>query len=256
MKLLVEPNHPPFTSAHRGFSTAAPENTMSALHAAWKTGATVAEIDVRLSRDGELVLMHDRDLKRTTDGRGLLADKSWEELRRLDAGSWFDESFAGERIPSLEEVLLWAKDKIGLLVELKNFPERDPRFIDRLLALFRRLDAAESAVIIGFDHPTLAEIHHREPAWPIQMIYSARLTDPVGAARACGAGFVSLEPEFCVAEDVASLHEAGIAVLTTVHSLEDARAFHAMGVDFIEADDAGMLAMSVEEIAKSLSVAV
>ncbi|HEY8012994.1 MAG TPA: glycerophosphodiester phosphodiesterase, partial [Dongiaceae bacterium] len=59
MKLLVEPNHPPFTSAHRGFSTAAPENTMSALHAAWKTGATVAEIDVRLSRDGELVLMHD-----------------------------------------------------------------------------------------------------------------------------------------------------------------------------------------------------
>jgi NAD(P)H-dependent flavin oxidoreductase YrpB (nitropropane dioxygenase family) len=102
----------------------------------------------------------------------------------------------------------------------------------------------------------LAEIHHREPAWPIQMIYGARLTDPVGAARACGAGFVSLEPEFCPAEDVAALHEAGIAVLTTVHSLEDARAFHAMGVDFIEADDAGMLAMSVEEIAKGLSVAV
>jgi glycerophosphoryl diester phosphodiesterase len=68
---------------------------MSALHAAWKTGATVAEIDVRLSRDGELVLMHDSDLRRTTDGRGLLADKSWAELRRLDAGRWFDESFAG-----------------------------------------------------------------------------------------------------------------------------------------------------------------
>ena len=71
-----------------------------------------------------------------------------------------------------------------------------------------------------------------------------------------GAGFVSLEPEFCVPEDVAALHEAGIAVLTTVRSLEDARAFHAMGVDFIEANDAGMLAMSVEEIAKALSVAV
>ena len=256
MKLLAGPGHPPFTSAHRGFSTAAPENTMSALHAAWKAGATVAEIDVRLSHDGELVLMHDRDLRRTTDGRGLLADKSWAELRRLDAGRWFDESFAGERIPSLEEVLIWAKGKIGLLVELKNFPERDPRFVDRLLALFHRLDAAEAAIIAGFDHPTLAEIHRREPAWPIQMIYYARLTDPVGAARACGAGFVSLEPEFCLAEDVAALHEAGIAVLTTVHSLEDARAFHAMGVDFIEANDAGMLAMSVEEIAKDPAVAV
>jgi glycerophosphoryl diester phosphodiesterase len=256
MKLLTDPGHPPFTSAHRGFSTAAPENTMSALHAAWKTGATVAEIDVRLSHDGELVLMHDRDLRRTTDGRGFLADKSWAELRRLDAGRWFDESFAGERIPSLEEVLLWAKGKIGILVELKNFPDRDPRFVDRLLALFHRLDAAEGAILASFDHPTLADIHRREPEWPIQMIYHARLTDPVGAARACGAGFVSLEPEFCLAEDVAALHEAGIAALTTVYSLEDARVFHAMGVDFIEANDAGMLAMAVEEIAKHPAVAV
>jgi glycerophosphoryl diester phosphodiesterase len=256
MKLLVEPGHPPFTSAHRGFSTAAPENTMAALEGAWKAGATVAEIDVRLSRDGELVLMHDRALRRTTDGRGRLAEKTWDELRRLDAGSWFDPSFAGERIPHLEEVLIWAKGKIGLLVELKNFPERDPRFIDRLLALFNRLDAAERAIIAGFDHFALAKIHRREPSWPIQMIYGARLTDPVGAARACGAGFVSLEPEFCPAEDVAALHEAGIAVLTTVHSLADARAFHAMGVDFIEANDAGMLAMAVEEITKDLAVAV
>src|SRR5215813_5859761 len=101
MQLLVQPGQPPFTSAHRGFSTIAPENTMPALEAAWKAGATVAEIDVRLSRDGELVLMHDRGLERTTDGRGPVSEMSWAELQRLDAGRWFTDSFAGTRIPSL-----------------------------------------------------------------------------------------------------------------------------------------------------------
>jgi glycerophosphoryl diester phosphodiesterase len=251
MKLLVEAGHPPFTSAHRGFSTAAPENTMAALAAAWKAGATVAEIDLRLSRDGELVLMHDRDLKRTTDGSGRVAETTWDELRSLDAGRWFAESFAGERIPRLEEALIWAQGKIGLLVELKNFPDRDPRFVDRLLALINRLDAAANTIIASFDHVALAEIHRREPSWTIQMIYSARLADPVGAARACGASFVFLEPAFCLGEDVALLHAAGIAVQTAAHSLEEALAFHAMGVDFIEADDAAMLARAVAAIAKA-----
>jgi glycerophosphoryl diester phosphodiesterase len=256
MKLLVEPGHPAFTSAHRGFSTAAPENTMAALEGAWKAGASLAEIDVRLSRDGELVLMHDRDLQRTTGGSGRLAEKTWDELHRLDAGRWFAECFAGEPILRLEEVLIWAKGQDRASGRAEEFSERDPRFIDRFLALFHRLDAAESAIITGSDHPTLAEIHRREPTWPIQMIYAARLTDPVGAARACGANFVYLEPAFGLAEDVALLHEAGIAVQTAVHSLAEAHVFHAMGVDCIEADDAGMLATAVAEIAKAMAATV
>jgi glycerophosphoryl diester phosphodiesterase len=256
MKLLVDPGQPPFTSAHRGFSTAAPENTMAALEAAWKAGATAVEIDVRLSSDGELLLMHDRNVKRTTSGQGAVSELSWTELQRLDAGSWFAERFTGERIPSLEEVLIWARGKVGLLVELKNFPERDSRYIDHLLALFRRLDAAADNVIIGFDHPTLAEIHRREPDWPLQMIYNARLTDPVGAARACGAIMASIEPEFCVAEDVALLHAAGISVLTPTRSIAHARELHAIGVDFIEGDDTAMLAAAVATIGQDLAVAL
>ena len=113
--MCIRDRHPPFTSAHRGFSTAAPENTIAALDAAWKAGATAVEIDVRLSSDGELLLMHDRDVKRTTNGRGPVSELSWAELQRLDAGSWFGERFTGERIPSLEEVLTWARGKVGLL---------------------------------------------------------------------------------------------------------------------------------------------
>ncbi len=79
-------------------------------------------------------------------------------------------------------MLLWAKGKITFWSSFEDFSWLHPRFVDRLLALFHRFDAAEAAIIAGFDHPTLAEIHRREPSWPIQMIYNARLTDPAGAA--------------------------------------------------------------------------
>jgi glycerophosphoryl diester phosphodiesterase len=245
MELLRRGGRPPFTSAHRGHSAAAPENTLAALDAAWRAGATVAEIDVRMSRDGQLVLMHDRTLDRTTNGRGAVSAMTAAELGRLDAGSWFGPAFAGEPIPRLDTVLAWARGRIGLLVELKIFPERDPRYLPRVIDTFRALDVAAGSAIASFDHRVLAAVHAAEPAWPIEMIYNARLADPVAAARACGATLVSLEPEFCLAEDVAAMHQAGLAVLTTVLSLEHAAELDAMGVDFIEADDAGLLQSAV-----------
>jgi glycerophosphoryl diester phosphodiesterase len=245
MDLLRPTGRPPFTSAHRGHSTAAPENTLAALVAAWRAGATVAEIDVRMTRDGELILMHDRTLDRTTSGGGPVSASTMAEIGRLDAGGWFGAAFAGEPVPRLDEVLDWARGKIGLLVELKNFPERDARYIPSVIETFRRLDAASGAVIASFDHRVLMEIHAIEPDWPLEMIYNARLADPVAAARACSAGLVSLEPDFCLAEDVAALHGAGCAVLTTVLSLDHAALLNEMGVDFIEADDAGLLHKAV-----------
>jgi glycerophosphoryl diester phosphodiesterase len=245
MELLRTAGRPPFTSAHRGHSTAAPENTLAALAAAWRAGATVAEIDVRMTRDGELVLLHDPTLDRTTTGHGPVSARTLAELAELDAGGWFGAAFAGEAIPRLDEVLDWARGKIGLLVELKNFPERDPRYIPRVIETFRALDAAGEAAIASFDHRVLVEIHAREPDWPLEMIYNARLADPVAAARACAASLVSLEPDFCLAEDVAALHGAGLSVLTTVLSLDHALPLDEMGVDFIEADDAGLLQKAV-----------
>src|SRR6516225_6317825 len=133
MQLRRTEGQPPFTSAHRGHSAAAPENTLAALSAAWQAGATVAEIDLRMTADGELVLMHDRTLDRTTTGHGPVSQSSLAELKRLDAGTWFAPAFAGEPIPRFDEVLEWSRGKIGLLVELKIFPERDPRYIPRVI---------------------------------------------------------------------------------------------------------------------------
>ncbi|MFC3038994.1 glycerophosphodiester phosphodiesterase [Virgibacillus xinjiangensis] len=107
--------------AHRGASGYAPENTMPAFQLAYELGAEGIETDVQLTKDGIPVLVHDEQVKRTTDGRGFIKNLTFEEVRRLDAGSWFSRKFTGTVIPSLEEFLEWAVDKpLYLNIELKN----------------------------------------------------------------------------------------------------------------------------------------
>ncbi len=116
--------------AHRGASTAFPENTMAAFQAARAMGAEAIEFDVHLTGDGVPVVIHDYDLARTTSGAGYVHDLSAHHVRSLDAGSWFDPSFAAERVPLLEEVL--ALDGIGFELETKGLPSE--RLIDAVAA--------------------------------------------------------------------------------------------------------------------------
>ncbi len=106
--------------AHRGASAERPECTMSAFRRAIEVGATAVEIDIRTSRDGKLFLMHDATLDRTTNGKGSAALMSLGELKKLDAGSWFDAKYKGERIPTLIEVLELCHGKIDVLLDLKE----------------------------------------------------------------------------------------------------------------------------------------
>jgi glycerophosphoryl diester phosphodiesterase len=245
IELLRSRRGGPHVSAHRGASAQAPENTLAALDAAWRAGATLAEIDVRLTRDGRVVLMHDRTVDRTTTGRGYVKDLTLEELRALDAGAWFGSEFHGERVPTLRDVLLWAKDKIALLVELKNVPFRDLPLVERTVELVDELHAQEYTVLGGFDHPVLRDIKRRRPGWPLEMMYNARLADPAGAARAAGAALVSLEPEFVLAEDIRLLHEADVAVLTTLDGPADASRLLSWGIDALESSDPAMVIAAI-----------
>ena len=95
--------------AHRGASGNAPENTLAAFKKAVALGATFIETDLQLSRDAHFVAIHDDTVNRTTNGQGAVHDMTLTELRRLDAGSWFGSEFAGERIPTLEEILEFSK---------------------------------------------------------------------------------------------------------------------------------------------------
>lgn len=106
--------------AHRGASGYAPENTRAAFERAIAMGADAIETDVRLTADGQLVLVHDATVTRTTDGRGPVADHTLAELRALDAGSWFSEAFAGERVPTLADLIAEVAPRIPVVLEIKD----------------------------------------------------------------------------------------------------------------------------------------
>ncbi|AXF55531.1 glycerophosphodiester phosphodiesterase family protein [Salicibibacter kimchii] len=108
--------------AHRGYSREAPENTFAAFRRAIEKGASGIELDVHVSKDGELVVMHDDDVSRTTNGKGLVRDMTASELKRLDAGSWFGEPYRGEEVPFLEEVLHFVPPEVLINIEIKNIP--------------------------------------------------------------------------------------------------------------------------------------
>ncbi|TWU15397.1 glycerophosphodiester phosphodiesterase [Allorhodopirellula heiligendammensis] len=118
-------------SAHRGASLDRPENTIAAFERAIEAGATAIEIDVRTSRDGKLVIMHDARVDRTTDGTGRVNDLTWAELSKLDAGSWFGADYASERVPSLDHALQFCRGRIDIHLDLK---ELGPAYVDRVTA--------------------------------------------------------------------------------------------------------------------------
>ncbi len=109
-----------FVWAHRGASRVAPENTLAAFRRAEQAGADGLEFDVHLSRDGVPVVIHDESLDRTTDACGPVSALSWDQLQRLDAGSWFSADFAGEAVPNLVEVLRQFAGRLRLNIEIKD----------------------------------------------------------------------------------------------------------------------------------------
>ena len=202
--------------AHRGHSIGAPENTLPALTAAANLGATVAEIDVVVTRDLEIVLLHDEIIDRTTNGRGRAADLDLSALKRLDAGAWFDPQFAGTSVPTLREALAEARShEIGLLVEIKERQQPDA-MIERLGHLLESENAIDDVLVISFDHPSLVRLRGRFPAIRTEIITHARHADPVAIARRVGAASVSIEWDMFSAEDARALHAAGIAVRVTL----------------------------------------
>ncbi len=120
--------------AHRGASAYAPENTLASFRKAIELQADWFELDVRLTKDKQLIVMHNADVDKTTNGHGNIADLTLVELKTLDAGSWFDPKFAGEPLATLGEALDLAKDRVGVYVEVKNCTN-ERAFIAKLLPL-------------------------------------------------------------------------------------------------------------------------
>jgi glycerophosphoryl diester phosphodiesterase len=141
-------NHPRI--AHRGCSSAAPENTMAAFQKAIELGVEGIELDVHQSKDGELVVIHDATLSRTTSGRGYVNDLNWSELQQLDAGSWFEVEYASERLPKLEDVLNLLKGRSTVFIEIKQGRKPYPGIEERVMACIEKLNMQQHVFIHSF----------------------------------------------------------------------------------------------------------
>jgi|DewCreStandDraft_4_1066084.scaffolds.fasta_scaffold00025_192 glycerophosphoryl diester phosphodiesterase len=246
---------------HRGHSIGAPENTLPALEAAAALGATCREVDLLLTRDERIVLRHDELLGRSDDGSGRVGEATLAELRRLDAGSWFDPHFAGTPIATLEDALeTAARVGLGLLLEIKEH-ERTDALIDRLGESPLAAGALDHVLVISFDHPSLLRARSRIPGLRTELVTHARHVDPVALAERAAAASVAIEGDMFAPEDAASLHAAGVAVRVTIprpavierrrlHGLDlEARLAPALAeglIDILAGDDAAFVRDWVE----------
>ncbi len=159
--------------AHRGYSAVAPENTIAAVERALVAGADAVEWDVHVASCGTPVLFHDVSLGRTTNGFGPVRRRSLVQLQSLDAGSWFDPAFAGERIPSLAEALEHVKGRVGrIYTEVKGYRELED--LDRIARIVRDADLAYDTVFISMDWGILDRIAGQDPTVGIGYVVERR----------------------------------------------------------------------------------
>lgn len=165
----------PIIIAHRGASGTAPENTMAAIRKAMHSNAVCIEIDVHLSQDNELVVIHDYTVNRTTNGSGKIAEMTLTEIQSLDAGSWFAPEFAGEKVPALQEVIGYIDGEKLLLIEIKGGVEKYPGIAEKLIDMIQEANAGDWCIVQSFDDKTLEQIYERWPEIRLQKLFVSKL---------------------------------------------------------------------------------
>lgn len=197
----------PFIEAHRGAVNLAPENTMASFEKVLSdTKASFIEIDVQLSKDNEVVVIHDPTLERTTDGQGSVGDFTLEELKSFDAGSWFSNEFKGEKIPTLRETIQWAKDKIWLSIEVKNDARDTKILVEETVKIIQEEQAADYVQVISFNHRMLALVKKLAPEIMTSAITPCALVNPSAYLKRFDCNVLNGPGEYLTAELVEDLH--------------------------------------------------
>ena len=212
----------PFVIAHRGDSAHRPENTLASIASALELGVSAVEIDVQLTRDGRVVVIHDPSVDRTTSGRGDVRQLTLAEIRALSAGypSRFGSAYQGEHVPTLAEVLGLLRDRARALIEIKRESVTDDATggVEALtIAEIRRLDMADKVALISFDQRAILRARELAPEISRGRIFGR--TTPVellADARATGSEVVMPHKSLLSEALVTPAHEAGLKVATWV----------------------------------------
>lgn len=194
---------------HRGNPDEFPENTMASFRSAIDLGVDLIECDVHLTADGQLAVIHDHLLDRTTTGRGLVRDMTLAEIKRLDAGSWKSPQFRNERVPTLDEVLELARGRVGVAIEIKNLPLLYPGIELAVLDAVAAAGMLGDVVVIAFDHRCLRRLRELSPVILTGALEASRPVDVLGLLADAGAEvfcphWAAIEPE-----TARELHDAG-----------------------------------------------
>jgi glycerophosphoryl diester phosphodiesterase len=233
----------PLFIAHRGYSARYPENTLAAFKGAIDAGAHMIELDVCLSKDRHLVVIHDKTVDRTTNGTGAVKALTMDQLCRLDAGGWFDPRFHAERLPTLAQVLDAVKGRILVNIEIKPeaFEEEAPAdAVERqVLNLVREKNMLDDVLVSSFEWQVLENLQKLESGIALGLLAEAPADERLRRWYQRINGF-SWHPDFRVLtrQQVDSLHDLGARVFPyAVDGRIDSLGMLAMGVDGLIVDD-------------------
>ncbi len=227
----------PLNFAHRGARHEAPDNTLPAFLLAAELGADGIELDVQLTRDGELVVIHDFVLETTTDGQGPVRDRTLAELKELDAGSWFDPVFSGQRIPTLQEVIEVVGHRLLLNIELKTTSLQDDGLVAAVVRTIEDNHLLDQTIVSSFNPLAVWRVKVKNPWIFTGLLYAPQM--PIVARRPWLRHLVqpdALHPHYTLVDEqrVHWAKKRGYRVHTwTVDEPGDMRQLIRQGVDLI-----------------------
>jgi glycerophosphoryl diester phosphodiesterase len=225
---------------HRGGAAGFPENTLAAFKKAVELGADGVEFDVQLTKDGEVVVIHDELIDRTMSGSGLVKDHSLSQLRQLSAGEFFSPDFKDQKIPTLAEVLEIVQDLEIINIELKNYLPY-PELEEKVLKLVDQFQIRDQVIISSFNHYSLQKVKKLQPEIKTGALLMAKIINP--SDYAFKRGFDALHLHFLTADQeiVDKTHFMGMQLnVYTVNFSESVVELLDKGVDMIMTDDLEM----------------
>jgi glycerophosphoryl diester phosphodiesterase len=230
----------PTVIAHRGDKTHAPENTLAAFKAAIENGADAVEFDVKLTADGQVIVLHDRTVNRTTNGKGYIYKLPSAAVRELDAGAWFSEDFRGERIPTLDEVFETIGKRLYIDIELSNYATPGDALVGKVVELIKKHNIQDQILFSSFFPFNLRKARSLLPKVPTGLLTMRGKKGFLGRSLGWRGNYYALHPYFT---DVTpgltkQVQAAGKRVYVwTVNAAEDQKRMISLGVDAIITDD-------------------